>query len=207
MPNLLIPFVAAAGLLVSAVGPAAAALAPVRPAGFKPVLHAVPSTQFAADKVLYARIGHGITGKIGWPDVSHGAAAGTPTEACANVHVFVYKAGGAGELAQSVTAKPVDAANRSAGCTYALTQLPTGVGLMVGAYYDLTTGLWAPACHAQPGAAGGAAGDAINVPVVGEASTSSDMPYITTPYSFTVTVPDAPVTLTLDMALDGTHCR
>lgn len=132
--------------------------------------------------------GRTVEGKVTFAGSLGGTPTGTASEACGRVSVYASKyvpaadgdLFGHDEVVKSVKATPVDAGDLSKGCKYALTMLPHSVSLAIDSNYTPTTA-WTPSCQG-------------NISQI----TSSKVP--------TLTLPNANVKVTLDLALDYKYC-
>lgn len=174
----------ALGLIASTVSSASAAGSVAGKLTRKVTYSAVQQSAITAVRIA----GRTIEGKVTFAGSLGGTPTGTATEACGRVNVYASKfvpaangdLFGHDEVVKSVKATPVDAADLGKGCKYALTALPHSVSLAIDANYTPTTA-WNPSCQ-------------------------GDISQITSSKVATITLPNANVKVTLDLAIDYKTC-
>ena len=132
--------------------------------------------------------GRTIEGKVTFAGSLGGTPTGNATEACGRVNVYASKyvpaadgdLFGHSEVVKSVKATPVDASDLSKGCKYIMLQLPHSVSLAIDSNY-LPTTAWTPTCQ-------------------------GNISQITSSKVATITLPNANVKVSLDLALDYKYC-
>lgn len=169
-------------------GSLTAAYAGPRVAAAANLTRAVRFHAVSASKFRVARVGRWVNGKVSFASSLGGNPTGSATQACGRVTVYASKyvppaSGdlfGHQEIVKQVKATPVDAGDLAKGCKYSMAGLPANQPLAIDANYTPTTA-WNPVC-------------------------SGNIAQISTNEVMTLTLPNAPVQVTLDLALDYKYC-